>query len=51
MRLFLEEAEKMHPLDQILAESGYHRSKQEISSPKFISAQRVTLPILTDAKA
>ena len=43
VRLFLEEAEKMDTLEQILAEAGYSKSKQKISSPKFISVQRVTL--------
>ena len=52
VRLFLEEAEKMHTLEQILKEAGYSKSKQKISSPKFISVQRVTLPLpLTHAKA
>ena len=52
VRLFLEEAEKMHTLEQILAEAGYSKSKQKISRPKFISVQRVTLPLpLTHAKA
>lgn len=52
VRLFLEEAEKMGTLDQILEEAGYSRRKQRIASPKFISVQRVTLPLpLTHAKA
>jgi predicted RNase H-like HicB family nuclease len=52
VRLFLEEAEKMHTLEQILAEAGYSKSKQKISGPKFISVQRVSLPLpLTHAKA
>ncbi|MBV9156820.1 MAG: hypothetical protein JO097_11210 [Acidobacteriaceae bacterium] len=52
VRLFLEEAENMGTLDQILAEAGYSRSKQKIASPKFISVQRVTLPLPpTHAKA
>ena len=51
VRLFLEEAEKMGTLDQILEESGYRKTKQKIASPKF-SVQRVTLPLpLTHAKA
>jgi hypothetical protein len=51
VRLFLEEAERMGTLDQILREAGYHRTKQRIASPKF-SVQRVTLPLpLTHAKA
>jgi predicted RNase H-like HicB family nuclease len=52
VRLFLEEAEKMGTLDQILEEAGYGKRKQKIVSPKFISVQRVTLPLpLTHAKA
>jgi hypothetical protein len=52
VRLFLEEAEKMGTLDQVLEEAGYSKRKQRISSPKFISVQRVTLPLpLTHAKA
>jgi predicted RNase H-like HicB family nuclease len=43
--LFLEEAEKMGTLDQILAEAGYSKSKRKISSPKFLGVERVTLPL------
>jgi predicted RNase H-like HicB family nuclease len=42
VRLFLEEAEKMGTLDQILKEAGYSKTKGKIASPKFISVQRVT---------
>lgn len=49
--LFLEEAGKMGTLEQILEEAGYSKSKSKIASPKFISVQRVTLPLpLTHAK-
>ncbi len=52
VRLFLEEADKMGTLEQILQEAGYRTTKQKIASPKFISVQRVTLPLpLTHAKA
>lgn len=52
VRLFLEEAEKMGTLEQILEESGYSKTKQKIARPKFVSVQRVTLPLpLTHAKA
>ena len=52
MRLFLEEAEKMGTLEQILREAGYTKRRQTIASPKVISVQRVTLPLqLTHAKA
>lgn len=50
VRLFLEEAEKMGSLKQILQEAGYSKTGQ--LGPKYISVQRVTLPIsLTHAKA
>jgi predicted RNase H-like HicB family nuclease len=49
--LFLEEAEKMGTLDQILEEAD-SKGTQKIAGPKFISVQRVTLPLpLTHAKA
>jgi hypothetical protein len=51
VRLFLEGAEEMGTLDQILDEAGYSRTKRKIASPKF-SVQRVTVPLpLTHAKA
>jgi hypothetical protein len=52
VRLFLEEAEKMGTLEQILEAAGYSKTKQKIAIPKFISVRRVTLPLpLTHAKA
>lgn len=52
VRLFLDEAERMGTLEQILAEAGYSRTKQKIASPKFFGVQRVTLSLpLTHAKA
>ena len=45
VRLFLEEAEKMGTLEQILEESGYVRRKRKLQGPKFISVQRVSLPL------
>ena len=52
VRLFLEEAEKMGTLEQILEEAGYGKSKQKLAKPNFISVQRVTLPLpLTHVKA
>jgi len=52
VRLFLEEAEKMGTLDQILEEAGYKRTGRKIASPKPISMQRVSLALpLTHAKA
>lgn len=52
VRLFLEEADKVGTLEQILEEAGYSKTRQKIASPKFSSVQRVTLPLpLTHAKA
>jgi predicted RNase H-like HicB family nuclease len=45
VRLFLEEAEKMGTLEQILEESGYVRRKAVLEGPKFVSVQRVSLPL------
>ena len=45
VRLFLEEAEKMGTLGQILQEAGYTKRKAKIDSPKFISVQRISLPM------
>ena len=51
VKLFVEEAEKMGTLKQILEEAGFSTSGPKIS-PKFISVQRVTLPLsLTHVKA
>jgi hypothetical protein len=42
----------MSTLEQILEESGYGKRNQKVARPKFISVQRVTLPLpLTHAKA
>ncbi len=45
VRLFLEEAEKMNTLDQILTEAGYTRRKRKIEGPKFVGFQRIKLPL------
>jgi hypothetical protein len=45
VQLFLEEAEKMGTLGTILEEAGFTRTKSGIESPKFISIQRVSLPV------
>ena len=51
VRLFVEDADKVGTLERILEEAGYSKTKQKIASPKFISVQRVTLPLpLTHAK-
>lgn len=52
VRLFLEEAEKIGTLGQILSESGYKVTRHGIESPKSASIQRASapLPFLTHAK-
>ena len=45
VRLFLEEAERMGTLEQILKEAGYSVGKRKIASPSFVSVQRITLPL------
>ena len=45
VRLFLEEADKMGTLEQILAEAGYLKRKSRLQGPKFITTQRVSLPL------
>jgi predicted RNase H-like HicB family nuclease len=42
--LFLEEAEKMGTLSQILGESGYRRSGRQVRSRECFCVQRVSLP-------
>jgi len=44
-RLFLEEAEKMGTLDQIIEEAGYLKRKRGIERPKLIGIQRVSVPL------
>jgi predicted RNase H-like HicB family nuclease len=52
VRLFLEEAENLGTLDQILEEAGSSKRKRKVARPKFVSVQRATLALaLTDAKA
>ena len=52
VRLFLEEAEKMDTLDQILAEAGYTKRRAKIDSPKFNIVERISLALpLSHAKA
>ena len=45
VRLFLEEAEKMGSLKQILDEAGYLKRKSRLQCPKFITTQRLSLPL------
>ncbi len=51
VRLFLEEAERMGTLEQILDEAGYLKRRQKLEGPKLISMQRVSLPLPAHAKA
>ena len=43
--LFLEEADKMGTLPQILEEAGYLKRKTRLQGPKLIATQRVSLPL------
>ena len=45
VRLFLEEAEKMGSLEQILEEAGYLKRKSKLQGPKFITTQLISLPL------
>jgi len=52
VRLFLEEAEKMGTLPQILEEAGYSRRKSKLQGPKFIGMRNVSIPLpMEHAKA
>jgi predicted RNase H-like HicB family nuclease len=45
VRLFLEEAEKMGTLPQILEEAGYLERRHKLQGPKFIATRRVSMPL------
>ncbi|HXB69098.1 MAG TPA: hypothetical protein VNY05_12685 [Candidatus Acidoferrales bacterium] len=45
VRLFLEEADKMGTLDQILEEAGFLKRRNRLEGPKFIGTQKVSLPL------
>ena len=45
VRLFLEEAENMGTLEQILEESGFVKRKSRLEGPKVISIDRVSLSL------
>ena len=45
VRLFLEEAERMGTLQQILEEAGYLKRRSKLQGPKLITTQRVSLPL------
>jgi predicted RNase H-like HicB family nuclease len=52
VRLFLEEAEKLGTVQQILEEAGYLVRNHKAEGPKFVSTQRVSLSVpLADVKA
>ncbi len=44
VRLFLEEAEKMGTLEDILSESGYTRNRVGWSPPRMVGVESVELP-------
>ena len=51
VRLFLEEADKMGTLNQILEEAGFLKRDDKLEGPEFISTQRISLPLpLLDVK-
>jgi hypothetical protein len=45
VRLFLEEAENMGTLEQILEEAGYSKGRRKLVPPQSISVQRMSLPL------
>jgi predicted RNase H-like HicB family nuclease len=45
VRLFLEEADKLGTLDQILEEAGFLKRRNRLEGPKFIGTQKVSLPL------
>jgi hypothetical protein len=44
-RLFLEEADRMGTLDQILEEAGFVKRKQTLEGHRFVRTQRAVLPL------
>lgn len=45
VRLFLEEADKMGTLNQILEEAGFLKRNSKLECPKFIGIRRISLPL------
>jgi predicted RNase H-like HicB family nuclease len=43
--LFLEEADKMGTLNQILEEAGFFKHDDKLEGPTFVSTQRISLPL------
>jgi predicted RNase H-like HicB family nuclease len=50
VRLFLEEAERIWTLDQILEEAAYSWTKRTIAGPKFSSMQRLSVALPAHAQ-
>ena len=49
--MFLEGADNLGTLDQILEEAGFLKRNHKLECPKFISTQRISLPLhAADAK-
>jgi predicted RNase H-like HicB family nuclease len=45
VRLFLEEADKLGTINQILDEAGFLKHNDTLEGPQFISTQRISLPL------
>jgi hypothetical protein len=45
VRLFLEEAEKMGTLDQILQAAGHLKRRSKLEGPEFVGTEAVSLPM------
>ena len=45
VRLFLEEADKLGTLDQILEEAGYLKRQSKLEGPKFVGTEQMSLPL------
>ncbi len=45
VRLFLEEADRMGTLEQILEESGYVKRNRKFEGPRFVGIERLTVPL------
>ena len=52
VRLFLEEADKMGTLTQILEEAGFVKRNKTLEAPKIVTTERINMPLdLVHAKA
>lgn len=45
VRLFLDEAEKMGTLEQILEEAGYLKRNRKLKGPMLVATKRVSMPL------